>query len=327
MRRKIIKQGHGTLTVTLPSQWTKKVGLKPGDEVDIIEKDEGIFIGNKETSNEKATEFDITGMNIPTIWKYFMAVYREGYTKIEIRFPQNMVLENPYKFFTKHRADNKHKNEPEKKEIIDALQIFVDRFIGLEIVKHTANSILVHEMGSPTIREFNNSLRRVLLLVQQMADETLESIQDDKPQLLSHIHSMDVNLDKFHDYCIRILNQIGTPNHKKLLFSTLYLLELIGDEFKNIAIHIIKDYKKKKFKNIADFAKAIKEQCGLYYNLFYKYDNTNIKKISEIDKNIYFETPKMYKKASEEEKEVLHHLRMVGTYINALVELRIEMEF
>lgn len=37
MKRKIIKQGHNTLTVTLPSEWTKKLQLGAGDEVDIIE--------------------------------------------------------------------------------------------------------------------------------------------------------------------------------------------------------------------------------------------------------------------------------------------------
>ena len=31
--------------------------------------------------------------------------------------------------------------------------------------------------------------------------------------------------------------------------------------------------------------------------------------------------------ATEEEKEILHHLRMVGRYMNALLELRVEMEF
>jgi hypothetical protein len=37
--------------------------------------------------------------------------------------------------------------------------------------------------------------------------------------------------------------------------------------------------------------------------------------------------PSVYKKAKEEEKEILHHLRMIGRYVNALLELRIEMEF
>ena len=49
--------------------------------------------------------------------------------------------------------------------------------------------------------------------------------------------------------------------------------------------------------------------------------------MSEVDKNIYVDVPKLYKKANEEEKEVFHHLRMIGRYINSLLELRIEMKY
>ncbi len=31
MKRKIIKQGHNTLTVTLPSEWAKQFNLKSGE--------------------------------------------------------------------------------------------------------------------------------------------------------------------------------------------------------------------------------------------------------------------------------------------------------
>jgi len=34
MKRKIIKQGHNTLTITLPSKWAHKLNLKAGEEVD-----------------------------------------------------------------------------------------------------------------------------------------------------------------------------------------------------------------------------------------------------------------------------------------------------
>ena len=73
MIRKIIKQGHNTLTMTLPSNWVKKFNLTPGDEIDLSERDNGLFITTEkhnsimetdETSKNKldynfATEIDI----------------------------------------------------------------------------------------------------------------------------------------------------------------------------------------------------------------------------------------------------------------------------
>ncbi|HPD82004.1 MAG TPA: hypothetical protein PK357_02795 [Candidatus Pacearchaeota archaeon] len=184
-------------------------------------------------------------------------------------------------------------------------------------------------MGAPTAKEFDNSLRRVFLLFQQMAEETLEAIENGDYSNLMGLHDIDINLDKFHDYCVRVLNKIGCQNGKKthLLFATLYILEMAGDEFKNIGIHLVNDISESKFENIKKMVVSIKEQIENYYDLFYRFDKEKVKRISELDQKIYQEVPTMYKKANEDEKEIFHHLRMIGKYINSLMELRIEMEY
>jgi len=86
MKRRIIKQGHSTLTITLPSDWTKRFNLQGGAEVDVLDKDNGLFITTEKNDSFKVAEFDITGMDIPTVWKYFMSVYREGYDEVLIKY-------------------------------------------------------------------------------------------------------------------------------------------------------------------------------------------------------------------------------------------------
>lgn len=331
MRRKVIKQGHNTLTVTLPSKWTKDLNINPGDEIELIEKENGILLTSEKHNGErKIIEFDISNMDIPTIWKYFMSVYREGYDELKVKFNPKLELESPYKFFTRHRFDMRYnKKTSEKKPLTRVLQGFVDRFIGFEIIEHGKDYILIKDMGEPTAKEFDNSLRRVFLLFQQMAEETLDAIEEGDSSSLVGLHDIDINLDKFHDYCIRVLNKIGNNNEKKkhLLFSTLFILEMAGDEFKNIATHLINDFSESKFKNIKKMVEFIKEQIGNYYDLFYKFDEAKVRKISQLDQDSYLEVPTMYKKANEDEKEVFHHLRIIGKYINSLMELRIEMEY
>ncbi len=329
MKRKIIKQGHNTLTITLPSNWSKKFNLMPGKEIDLIEKDNGLFITTEKTSERKKAEFNIEGMDIPTIWKYFMAVYREGYDEVLVKFDPKQTFDDPYKFFTTHKLDLRYKKQREKKNVLGALQGFVDRFIGFEIVEHGKDFILIKEMGETTSKEFDNSLRRVFLLIQQMTEETLGAINKNNSSNLINIHNVDVNLDKFHDYCIRILNKTSNQELRKseLLFSTLWLLELIGDEFKNISFHLLRDFPNEKFTNIKKLAKATSDTFNIYYDLFYKFDPEKVNKISNIDKEIFLEAAELYQKANEDEKEIFHHLRMIGKYLNALTELRIEMEF
>lgn len=330
MKRRVIKQGHNTLTVTLPSKWVKDLNINAGDEIELIEKDKCILLTSEKHNREiKKTEFDISDMDIPTIWKHFMCVYREGYDEVKVKFNPKSESESPYKFMTEHRFDSRYKKTFGKKSMTSALQGFVNRFIGFEIIEHSKDYVLIRDMGAPTAKEFDNSLRRVFLLFQQMAEETLEAIENGDYSNLMGLHDIDINLDKFHDYCVRVLNKIGCQNGKKshLLFSTLYLLEMAGDEFKNIGIHLVSDINEAKFENIKKMVASIKEQIENYYDLFYRFDKEKVKRISELDQKIYQEVPIMYKKANEDEKEIFHHLRMIGKYINALMELRIEMEY
>ncbi|MEK6885986.1 MAG: PhoU domain-containing protein [Nanoarchaeota archaeon] len=331
MKRKIIKQGHNTLTITLPAEWTKRFNLESGKEIDLDERDNGLFISTEKNGKHKATEFDITGLDLPTIWKYFMAVYREGYDEIRVKFSPDMVLENPYKFFNQHKLDIQYKKTPEKKRMSEVLQSFVSRFIGLEIVEHGKDYVLIKEMGESTSKEFDSSLRRVFLLIQQMFEEVLEAIEKGDTKILAHTHDVDINLDKFHDYCIRILNRVGNKEPRKvsLLFATLYLLELVGDEFKNISHHMLYDFDSSvDFKYIKEVAESISEQFNLYYDMFYKFDKEKLIRMSELDKKRYFSVSDMYKKAKNGEiKEIFHHLRVIAKDINALIELRVEMEF
>jgi phosphate uptake regulator len=330
MKRKIIKQGHNTLTITLPAEWTKRLNIEAGKEVDIEERDNGLFISTEKNGKKKHAEFNIEGMDIPTIWKYFMAVYREGCDEVVVRFNPKMEFESPYKFHSQHRLDLKYKKTREKITVLEAMQNFVNRFIDFEIVEHGKDYVVIKEMGELTSKEFDNSLRRIFLLIQQMTEETLEAIKTNNPKLLSHTHDVDINLDKFHDYCIRILNRVSNKEPRKtaLLFSILYMLELIGDEYKTISHHLLYDFSPKtSLKNIEYLAEVTKKQIDTFYDLYYKFDSKKIASLSEIDKSLYLTVNNIYKKASEDEKEVYHHLRIIGRYINALTELRIEMEF
>jgi phosphate uptake regulator len=330
MKRKIIRQGHNTMTITLPSDWIKRFNLQSGSEVDLSERDNGLFVSVEKNGECKRAEIDINGLDIPTIWKYFMAVYREGYNEVLVKFNPEITLENPYKFFAQHKLDIRYKKESEKRSVVETLQGFVNRFIGFEIVEHGKDYVLIKEMGELTSKEFDNSLRRVFLLVQQMFEEVLNAMEQENPKILSHMHDVDVNIDKFQDYCIRILNRVNNKETRKssLYFATLYLLEMLGDEFKNISVHLIYDFPHIKFKGIRDIARSLKEQFDLYYDIFYRFEKEKLLQMSELDQKRYFGVNDVSKKIKEDDaKEIFHHFRVIARCLNSLVELRIEMEF
>jgi phosphate uptake regulator len=239
-----------------------------------------------------------------------------------------LKLKSPYKFFSRHDPDIKY--QADEISALEFVHELVNRFIGFEIISHDASSILIKDMGEPSSKEFDTSLRRVLLLAQQMSEETFEALSNSDSKILKHIHDVDINLDKFHDYCIRILNKIGHKESRKtcLLFSTLFYLESMGDEFKAISHHLLYDFDNGNFDHVIDISESIKEQLELYFKLFYKFDREKIIRISEIDSSRYFGVKDKFKETeTNEEREIFHHLRIIARYINTLTELRIEMEY
>lgn len=330
MKRKVIKQGHNTLTLTIPSEWAKRFNLEAGSEIDVSERENGLFISTQKNGHTKKAEFDITGLDISTMWKYFMAVYREGYDEVRVKFDPTVRFDSPYKFFTPHKPDVKYRKGKEKETPLEYLHNVVNRFVGFEITDHGKDYVVIKDMSEPSSKEFDNALRRVFLLIQQMAEETCNALESGDVSMLRHIHDVDINLDKFHDYCVRIMNKTANKETRKtsLLFATLFLLELLADEYKNISIHLVNFKSNKNFKNILQLAGPRKEQFDLFYEIFYKFDLEKIKRIAQIDHEEYFRLRNFYSLTkSDEEKELYHHLRIILRHINSLIELRIEMQF
>ncbi len=336
MRRKVIRQGHNTLTITLPTSWAKNFNLKAGDELELVERDNGLFLSTERKDDRKVALIDIEGLDIPTIWKYIMAVYREGYDEVQVKFNPNQIYDSPFKFYSAHAIDLKYGKKPLRKTAQETIHNIVSRFVGFEVMENYKDHCVIKDIGNISSKDFDASLRRVFLLIQQMTQELQEAIKTNDPDLVKHAHDIDINIDKFHDYCIRVLNKTGFKDIKKshVMFSTLYLLELMGDEFKHIAYHILEDMKGKKLENLQELAALIHDQFNQFYDFFYNFDAKKINAMSELDFQVHFYLPKLKTKKplksdglGWEELEIFNHFRRIGHYLNALTELRVEMEY
>ncbi len=337
MKRKIIKQGHNTLTITLPSEWTKKLNLKPGDEVELNEKNDNLTISGKGKTESKTATIDITDFNTHLLWVFIQSAYRSGCSEIKINFDQNKKdYPDPYHFYTSNFDYTKFGEKIPPKPALAMIQSIVDRFIGMGIIQSGKGYCIIREMGEPTLKEFDNSLRRIFLVILQLFERVIEAIENNEikeANLCKEIHTIDLNIDRFVDYCCRILNETTghfSENKKTLLFSTLYILELLGDEFKYIGKHLA--VSKKPIKTCLELSKMIKEYFNTYYKIFYKFDRDLTIQLSKQDYEIYSKNFKykeeiINKKINGENKSIAGHLMQIGKNIWALSELRIGMEY
>jgi phosphate uptake regulator len=294
MKRKIIKQGHNTLTVTLPSEWARKLNINAGDEVEVFQNNGSLIINGKQHQGHRTTTIDITGFSVPMIWRFFQGAYREGYDEIKVVYDKSIKEhEGAYDYYTSQFAYARMGYKPQKKTAIDMITEVVNRFIGVAIIDHGENYCTIRGMGELSSKEFDNSLRRIFLLIIELFDKVIGLIKHNKSgdiSICKTIHSMDTNVDRFIDYCCRINNKINDSSFQKnkpLMFSTLFLLELMGDEFKYIGTHLANS--KKKVDEIVSFAETVKKHFEMYYSLFYKFDRDEAIKFGELDFKIYNE--------------------------------------
>ena len=88
MKRKIIKQGHNTLTLTLPRDWIKRLNLKAGEEIDVVENEDSLVINGHQNTKNNCAIIDITNCSVPLLWRYVQSAYRSGCDEIKVVFDQ-----------------------------------------------------------------------------------------------------------------------------------------------------------------------------------------------------------------------------------------------
>lgn len=329
LMRKVIKQGHNTLTITLPSDWVKKLDVRPGMMVEISEKDNDLVISKEKKQEIKQIEFDITGMDLPTIWKHFVGVYRAGYDEVVVKFTPGEIMHSPHKYLSKHKFPSKHMpiGEPASASVI---QGFVKRFIGFEVIEQGKDFVRIKEMSKLTSREFDNGLKKLFSITQEMAEEALRAIKKKNMKIASELQEKDIVFYKFHDYCVRILNKTGNkdPRRTSLLYATMFFLKIITNNLKHIAHHLISRTEKYEVGGkILKLAEIIKQRIDGFEELFYNFKKEELNTHAETDKIIYPDLDKFYENTTGREKEIIHHLRTIDDNISALRMVRVEMEF
>lgn len=332
MKRKIIKQGHNTLTMTLPSEWVKKLNINPGDELNVYENGGSLVVGGKQNGETKSTTIDIIGLSIPMLWRFFQSAYREGYSQIKLTYDINKKsYEGAYDYYASQFEYTRLGEKPLRKPVFDMISELVNRFIGMEIIDHGEGYCIIREMGELSAKEFDNSLRRIFLLILELFDKMIILIRDNKIgdiNICKTLHTMDTNIDRFIDYCCRINNKIRDSSFQKnkpAMFSTLFLLELLGDEFKYLGRHLARS--KKSVDEILSFAETVKEHFEMYYHLFYKFNREMAIKFGKNDFKIYNDHFKWKESDNKDAKSIRGHLMQISKFVFCLMELRIEMEF
>jgi AbrB family looped-hinge helix DNA binding protein len=250
MKRKIIKQGHNTLTVTIPTKWADKMGLKPGDELDIEEKANTLVLKASVSSQKEKTTIDISDFDV-ALEKTIYSIYKKGYDEIELRSSDPALLGKVQK-------------------------ILLEIVVGFEIVSCTKNSCVIRSVVEIDDTEFSPIIRRTFLLLHSMGGGILSSIEAKDASSLASFRQMEAINNRYTGFCRRLLNKrgFGEPKNERLLYCLIEFLEKIPDEYKFLCDFLIdnpKEISKISKENIETF-RQIEQLAREVEIIYYKFD-------------------------------------------------------
>ena len=282
MKRKLIRQGKSALTVTLPTKWAEKLALKPGDEIEVEEKDSRLELSAKKEPELLKTEIDTTALG--HFNKVFLNyLYKAGYDEILFKF------------------DNI--------EVFKQIQERVSMLIGYAIVDQKENSCLVKCVSETKPEDFDIMLRKTLLVMVDMSESIIDVIKKEQHNRLKEIRALEGTNNTFTDFCMRSIKKWGYKEPKTSLFIYCILrdLEKLGDIYKYICDYLYNNKTKLSGKTIEVF-EFTNDYLRKFYELFYRFDSKKAKYLNDKRYEKVIELNKLMENVPKKEILVIHYL-------------------
>lgn len=303
------------MVISLPASWIRKFNLKKGTEIELIEKDRQITInvpGIKEKKEPTKATLDITNMPPELISRYIIAAYKKGTEETKII----------------HR--NKKIFDPRTKKEIrlnDFIEIVVDSLIGVEIIRQETNFTLVKQVSAISETELDTILDRIFLLLTSSSKEIIDFVKSSDKELQQEILLKHHKIEKFVNYCLRIINKKGHPTKyvkTALFYYLIFELAELSEEYTSIA-KIVMDKRIKCSENILKLFIQTNDLWALFYKLFYKYKEGLLIELINKKTQICEEMDKFYKRVSPDEYILLEKLSIITVKILNLMETKISI--
>ena len=294
MRRRVVETSTGTSIISLPHDWIKNNEINKGDELEIENHDNNLIIkSNKITPLE--AEIDLTDLDWNLIWRYLISLYRKGVDKVVVN---NCNLE--------------------KRKII---QRFIHALNGWAITKHEEDKIIIKDLALVENSKIDDILKKIITLLTDMANNTLEAIQSSEMIVLRNMPQTDYSVNKFTNLCLRVLNKQGYISYKKTssMYKIISVLEEIGDEYRKLSMICMK-HNIKINKNTLEVFKKVNNLLELYRDIFYSFDKHKIKKFYDSSNLITNNLKNKFKNKTMQEIIVLSSLDSILHLTKSLAE-------
>lgn len=212
MRRKLVKQGNTTYTVSLPKDWVERLNLEQGNDIDIEELGDNLTISSLK-NKQKNNPIHFSSIPEKLAHEIIVSSYKAGIREIDIEG------------INKSKIDSALKNT-----------------IGLEIISSKGNKISIIDLGAFDEQNIEKAENQIYWRILYMIERVLANAK------ISEIEDIDLEINKLSFYIQRNLASRYSSNYKNfIVFEKISLLESLGDFIKLFVNHSKLDNRSIKF--------------------------------------------------------------------------------
>lgn len=219
--------GGSSFVVTLPKEWVTDLRIKKNDPVGLIVQPDGTLVVTKKIADEphqRIKEIDTGHISDPAfLFRTLIGAYITGFTAI--------------------RITSKTRFAPFVRTVV---RDFTQMTIGQEVIEETETQITVKDLLNPAEMPFDNTLRRMLVIVKTMHADAIAALETRNHALVEDVISRDSDADRLNWLIARQTNMImqntglsrkmGISPDKALYYHLIVrILERIGDHAVRIA--------------------------------------------------------------------------------------------
>ncbi|MFA6461902.1 MAG: AbrB/MazE/SpoVT family DNA-binding domain-containing protein [Candidatus Woesearchaeota archaeon] len=210
LRRKIVKHGPSSLTVSLPMHWVKNNNLKNGDEVEVLERPRELVISGEGKREAKEITITLSSKN-PFVKRLFNTPYLHGYDIINVKFDSYIVMEK-------------------------ILQC-VNAWRSFEVIEQRENFCKLKSIAEAKPEELDAMIVRMFNICDTVLEELLLFIKKDDLEALKRILLLDSTMTGIDLFCRRVINTGKGIEIEKAgsVYSIVRILEEISDLARDIA--------------------------------------------------------------------------------------------
>lgn len=177
--RKVQVTGGSSYVISLPKAWAKSLNIKKNDPLGIIIQPDMTLLITPNVNEEKLQrikEFDVDNLDEPTyLFRCLIGAYVSGYTIIKVKSSKTIP---PF--------------------VRTTVRKFTHLTIGQEVVEESATSITIKDILDPTEMPFENTIRRMYIIVKSMHEDAINVLRNRDRTLAEDVILRDNEVDRLH---------------------------------------------------------------------------------------------------------------------------------